>query len=73
MLRARFAYFKVFKVSSALVSAGLTQATTEKITFYPKMKEINYLKNILNFQKKQYILKCHTNHHSFAVPSKRIL
>lgn len=30
MLRARFAYFKVFKVSSAFVSAGLTQASSKQ-------------------------------------------
>ena len=30
MLRARFAYFKVLRVSSALISAGLMQAGKEK-------------------------------------------
>lgn len=29
ILRARFAYFKVFRVSSALISAGLMQAKIE--------------------------------------------
>lgn len=29
ILRARFAYFKVFRVSSALMSAGLMQAEIE--------------------------------------------
>ncbi len=33
MLRARFAYFKVFKVSSAFESAGLTQAAGHQVHF----------------------------------------
>lgn len=40
MLRARFAYFKVFRVSSALISAGLIQAAT-KIFFYVRRKVMN--------------------------------
>lgn len=40
MLRARFAYFKVFSVSSAFVSAGLTQATLEeKENYNPNKKK----------------------------------
>jgi len=31
ILRARFAYFKVFRVSSALISAGLMQAEIEML------------------------------------------
>lgn len=40
MLRARFAYFKVFKVSSALISAGLMQAGKGKYVLCKKKKLI---------------------------------
>lgn len=46
ILRARFAYFKVFRVSSALISAGLMQAEIE-LSFGCKQK-INKFNNSLS-------------------------
>jgi len=40
ILRARFAYFKVLRVSSALISAGLMQAEIE-MSFYVRRLEEN--------------------------------
>lgn len=46
MLRARFAYFNVLRVSSAFVSAGLTQATSHKLR---KVMIVSLLRKIYTY------------------------
>jgi hypothetical protein len=64
MLRARFEYFKVFNVSSAFESAGLTHAVT-----YPTSKKTHVMIECSKISQ----LSQHTYHHCFAVSTKRIL
>jgi len=64
MLRARFEYFKVFNVSSAFESAGLTHAVT-----YPTCKK----RHLIIESTKMSQLSPYTYHHCFAVSAKRIL
>jgi hypothetical protein len=64
ILRARFAYFKVFRVSSALISAGLMQAEIE-ILFRCKGKK--YLTStIASFKKRNKRLADKTEIHDRA-------